>query len=116
MIYRDSEKWALCPQKVTYTKEGINFEEYTNNPTWWQNFAQKWDNIEILEIVDAEYTQDEIDRLNKVKSMSEGHGAAVRQYVETGEFPQGMDMAELLRAGKITNKIIPTEYQETHDS
>ena len=33
--------------------------------------------------------------------MSEGQGEAVKTYVETGEFPEGLDLAKLLRTGKI---------------
>jgi hypothetical protein len=40
--------------------------------------------------------------------MSEGQGEAV----ETGEFPTGMDLAELLRTGEIKSNIIPAEYRD----
>jgi hypothetical protein len=44
--------------------------------------------------------------------MSEGQGEAVKTYVETGEFPEGMDLAKLLRTGKIKSNIIPAEYRD----
>jgi hypothetical protein len=44
--------------------------------------------------------------------MSEGHGEAVKTYVETGEFPTGMDLVELLRTGEIKSNIIPAEYRD----
>jgi len=44
--------------------------------------------------------------------MSEGQGEAVKTYVETGEFPTGMDLAKLLRIGKIKSNIIPAEYRD----
>ena len=113
MIYRDNGEWKLCPKKVTYkNKDGEIIEEYTNKPIWYQNFAEKWGTFEVIEIIDAEYTQEEIGRLESVKMMSEGHGEAVKQYVETGEFPAGMDLAELLRTGKIKSNIIPAEYRD----
>ena len=112
MIYRQNGEWKLCPKKVKYQRDGENFEEYTNKPIWYTNFAKMWSDFEVIEIVDAEYTQEEIDRLDKIKHMSEGHKEAVVQYVETGEFPEGMDMADLLRTGKIKSNIIPSEYRE----
>ena len=44
--------------------------------------------------------------------MSEGHGEAVKTYVETGEFPEGLDLAKLLRTGEIKSNIIPAEYRD----
>ena len=44
--------------------------------------------------------------------MSEGHGEAVKTYVETGEFPEGLDLSELLRTGEIKSNIIPAEYRD----
>ena len=112
MIYRDKNVWKLCPKKVMYSRDGETFEEYTNNPLWYTNFAKMWSDFEVIEIVDAEFTQEQKDRLEKVKHMSEGHGEAVKQYVETGEFPEGMDLADLLRTGKIKNNVIPEQYRD----
>ena len=113
MIYRKNNSWKLCSKKVKYKrKDGEIVEEYTNKPIWYQNFAKKWEGFEVLEITDVEFSQEEKDRLEKVKHMSEGHREAVEQYVETGEFPEGMDMANLLRTGKIKSNIIPAEYRE----
>ena len=112
MLYRDNGEWKLCPKKVIFEQNGEQKEEYTNKPEWYQNFAKKWEGFEVLAVTDAEFSQEEIARLEKVKNMSEGHSEAVRKYVETGEFPEGMDLAELLRTGKIKSNIISSEYQE----
>ena len=109
MIYRDNSEWKLCPKKVIFEQNGEQKEEYTNKPEWYQNFAKKWEGFEVLEITDAEFSQEEIARLEKIKNMSEGHSEAVRKYVETGEFPEGMDLAELLRTGEITKDVIPAK-------
>jgi len=112
MIYRSNGEWKLCPKKVTYIKDGETFEEYTNKPEWYKNFAQKWEGFEVIDIVGAEYTDKQIERLEKVKHMSEGHKEPVIEYIKTGEFPEGEDMAKLLKEGKITNNIIPEEYRD----
>ena len=112
MIYRKNGRWALCPKKVTYEKDGETCEEYTNKPEWYENFAKKWGNFEVLSIEDTKFSNSEIDRLDKVKNMSEGHREAVIEYIQTGEFPEGEDMAKLLKEGKITNNIIPEEYRD----
>ena len=110
MIYRNKGEWKLCPKKVKYQrKDGEIIEEYTNKPEWYQNFAKKWEGFEVLEVTDAEFSQEEIGRLEKIKNMSEGHSEAVRKYVETGEFPEGMDLAELLRTREITKDVIPAK-------
>ena len=110
MIYRDNGEWKLCPKKVKYQrKDGEIIEEYTNKPEWYQNFAKKWEGFEVLEITDADFPQEVKDRLEKVKHMSEGHSEAAREYIQTGEFPEGMDLAELLRTGVITKDVIPTK-------
>ena len=112
MIYRDNGEWKLCPKKVTIDKSGETEEKYTHKPEWYQNFAKKWGEFEVIEVVDAEYTQEEKDRLEKVKNMSEGHGEAVELYVETGNFPTGYDLAELLRTGQIKSNVIPEKYRD----
>ena len=113
MIYRDKNEWKLCPKKIKYQRNDEEIvEEYTNTPIWYTNFAKMWSDFEVIEIVDAEFTQEEIKRLEKVKHMSEGHKEAVVQYIKTGEFPEGMDLANLLRIGKIKTNIIPSEYRE----
>ena len=112
MIYRNNGQWKLCPKKVIINQNGEEKEEYTNKPGWYINFAKKWGGFEVLEITDANYTQEEINRLEKVKHMSEGHAEAVRKYVKTGEFPEGMDLADLLRTGKIKSNVITAEYRD----
>ena len=113
MIYRENNEWKLCPKKVKYQRDDEEIVgEYTNTPIWYTNFAKMWSDFEVIEIVDAEFSQEQKDRLEKVKHMSEGHGGAVKQYVETGEFPEGMDLANLLRTGKIKTNIIPSEYRD----
>ena len=112
MIYRENNEWKLCPKKVMYQRDGVTFEDYTNKPIWYTNFAKMWSDFEVIEIVDAGYTQEEKDRIEKVKHMSEGHKEAVVTYIKTGEFPEGMDLANLLRTGKIKSNIIPSEYRD----
>lgn len=107
MIYRNNGEWKLCPKKVKFKSNGKEIEEYTNKPIWYENFEKKWGGIEVLEIVDAEFTQEQIERFEKVKNMSEGHGEAVTKYIETGEFPDGYDLSELLRTGEIKTNVIP---------
>ncbi len=112
MIYRNKGEWKLCPKKVVISQNGEFIVEYTNKPEWYANFAEKWEGFEVIEITDAEYSQEKINRLEKVKHMSEGHGAAVKKYVETGEFPEGYDLADLLRTGQIKSNVIPEEFVE----
>ena len=113
MIYRENNEWKLCPKKVKYQRDDEEIvEEYTNTPIWYTNFAKMWDDFEIIEIVNVEYIQEQIERLEKVKHMSEGYKEAVVQYVKTGEFPEGMDLANLLRTGKIKSNIISSEYRD----
>ena len=112
MIYRENNEWKLCPKKVKYQRNDEEIVEHTNTPIWYTNFAKMWSDFEVIEIVDAEYTQEQINRLEKVKHMSEGHKEAVIQYIKTGEFPEGMDLADLLRTGKVQSNIIPSEYRD----
>lgn len=113
MIYRENGKWKLCPKKVKYkNKDEEVVEEYTNNPIWFKNFAKKWEYFEVLEITDAGHTNKQKARIKKVKRMSEGHGEAVELYVKTGNFPEGYDLAELLRTGQVKSNIIPEKYMD----
>lgn len=111
MIYREANQWALCPLEVTYEQNGKQLTAYTHDKQWWQNFADKWEHTRIVNFTKAEHPQIYFERLEKVKYMGEGHGEAVKRYVETGEFPDEYDLAQLLHDGKVKPDMIPEEYQ-----
>lgn len=89
MLYRESNEWKLCPYVVKYIQNGEELEEFTHNKQWWIDFSSKWGNIEILSFIEAQYSLDQLDRLEEIKNMDEGFIEECKNYVNTGIFPEG---------------------------
>ena len=70
MIYRENGRWKLCPKKVKFVDKGEKKEEYTNKPLWYKNFEKRHgqERLEVSEITEAEYSQEEKNRLEKIEA------------------------------------------------
>ncbi|MCC5911305.1 MAG: hypothetical protein JJT76_12790 [Clostridiaceae bacterium] len=91
MLYRKDDQWALCPYKVKYVQNEEELEAYTHDKQWWLNFAEKWDHTEILEFQDAEYTEEQLARLEEIRHYNKALMDECRAYAEEGTFPEGLE-------------------------
>lgn len=100
MLYWKDGQLNLCPHKVNYTQHGEQQEAYTDNKAWWENFAQQWDHTTIESFENVNYTAEQLQRYEEIKSMPEGHAAVCGKYVEDGSFPEGSHPLENLQLKK----------------
>lgn len=77
----------LCPYKVIYTQHGEHHEQYVGNKNWWLDFADKWDHTQIIEIVEMDYTDEQLARYEDVKFLPEDFYDIYSNYVADGSFP-----------------------------
>lgn len=90
IIYEDG-KYTPCTYKVTLKNRGIEETHYANFRTHWQDMVAKHDHLTDLKFEEITFTAEQDARLQEIAELniSEGFQAEVRQYVKTGEFPEG---------------------------
>ena len=103
MLYFKDGQLNLCPHKVFYTQNGEEYEAYTNDKQWWENFAEQWDHTTINTFEDVVYSEAQVLRFEAIKHNPEGFADVCAMYVETGQFPSApghplepQEMKELL--------------------
>lgn len=89
MLYRAGNRWELCPYKVNYVQHGQEIEQYTHDPQFWEDFADRWDHTEIQSVEEVTYTDAEKERAEEVRRVPNGFHSAVVNYVKDGTFPEG---------------------------
>jgi len=82
----------MSVEKVRYVQHGEEKEQYVGaeGHDWWVDFANRWEHTEIIEFVEAEYTQEQLARFEKIKHM-EASEEILESYVKNGAFPEGID-------------------------
>src|SRR5699024_9838747 len=80
--------------KVVYKQHGKDYEDYTNDKEWWEDFAEKWKHTEIIEFATPEFTQEQHRRLEEVKHLGEAYAHFAEEYVLNGLFPNQVENVE----------------------
>lgn len=87
MLYKNKEGLKLSNLKVKYTQNGKEKEQFVGEEgkQWWIDFADKWENTNIIEFVDITYTVEQLSRFEEIKDfkyLTED----VENYVDDGAF------------------------------
>ena len=94
MIYYENG-WHLCNEKVKYIQHGEELIQYvmSEGHDWWVDFEEKWEHTEIIEFIPVEPTEMQLNRFEEMIQLNvpEGYSAELSNYVESGEFPEGIN-------------------------
>lgn len=95
LIYFKNNRWNVSTEKVRYIQHGEEIEQYVGveGKQWWIDFEEKWDHTEILEFIPVGLTEEQQIRFDEIIQLNikEGHSAELSNYVENGEFPEGIN-------------------------
>ena len=84
LYQKDNGEWALYPYIVRYTHKEEKVEQLTDDVEWFNKFADKWEDFTIDEVVELEYTQEQLDRLAEVQGIEAKHFNEIYDYVLNG--------------------------------
>ena len=84
LYLKDNGEWALYPYIVRYTRKEEKVEQLTDDVEWFNKFADKWEDFTIDEVVELEYTQEQLDRLAEVQNIPVKHFDEISDYVING--------------------------------
>lgn len=87
MLFRKGRQWELSPYKIKYTQHGETHSQFAHDKKWWLDFADTWEHTKIIEIVDVEYTIEQLERYVNIKHMPEDFGDIYSEYVLNGNLP-----------------------------
>lgn len=92
IIYEDGE-YTPCTYRVTLQNRGIEETHYTNFRTYWEDMVAKHDNLTNLNFEEVAFSAEQNARLQEISELDipQGFQAEVREYVETGNFPEGYE-------------------------
>ena len=91
MIEYKNGKYKKCDYKVILKNRGNEETHYTNDKEYWQDMVAKHEHLTDLTFTEFSLTVEQEDRLAEVNenNIGRGHQAEVRNYIETGELPEG---------------------------
>jgi hypothetical protein len=86
MLYQKNNELILSDKKVTYTERGETKEKYIGleGEQWWNDIATKHEHINIVEITEVTYTNEQLARYEEVKTLK-GNLESLREYILNGE-------------------------------
>lgn len=84
LYLKDNGEWALYPYIIRYTHKEEKVEQLTDDVEWFNKFADKWEDFTIDEVVELEYTQEQLDRLAEVQNIPVKHFDEISDYVING--------------------------------
>ena len=94
MLVKNGSKLKLYPWKVKYIQHGEEVEQWAlPNKEWWIDFAEKWENTEIIEFVEMNLTGEQLARAREIEQLiiDEGHRDICIDYILDGVFPEGIN-------------------------
>jgi len=85
LLYEKNNELKLSDKKVIFTERGEQKEKYIGieGEQWWNDLANKHEHINIVEIVEVNYTDKQLERFEKVKDII-GDTGELEDYIENG--------------------------------
>lgn len=101
VLYKDNGELKLSVTKVKYIRDGEELEQFVGGEgkQWWLDFVEKWDHTEIIEFVDAEYTNEQLSRFDEVKNLAISE-VVLEQYIANGTIGDGLELLALKNENK----------------
>jgi hypothetical protein len=86
LLYEKNNELQLADKKVIYTERGETKEKYIGleGEKWWNDIANKHEHINIVEITEVTYTNEQLARYEEVKTLK-GNLESLREYILNGE-------------------------------
>jgi len=71
MLYEKNNELQLADKKVIYTERGETKEKYIGleGEQWWNDIANKYEHINIVEITEVTYTNEQLARYEEIKAL-----------------------------------------------
>jgi predicted mannosyl-3-phosphoglycerate phosphatase (HAD superfamily) len=93
MIIYENGEYTPCTYRVTLQNRGVEDVHYTNFRTYWENMVAKHDHLTNLNFEEVTFSAEQDARLQEISGLGipQGFQSQVREYVETGNFPDGYD-------------------------
>lgn len=95
MVFYKNRRWHLCNEKVKYTQNGKEIEQYVGSEghDWWEDFEQKHEHTEIIEFIPVEPTEEQLIRLEEINELNipDGFSDMVSNYVKDKIFPESFN-------------------------
>jgi len=96
MIYKENNDLVMANEKVLYKRNGETIEQYVTSEgkEWWLDFAEKWEDMTIVEFVDVVYTSEQLARFEEVVNTNISE-AVLNDYVMDGIVGEGLEVVML---------------------
>lgn len=104
LYQKDNGEWALYPCIIRYTHKGEQVEKLTDDVSWFEKFAEKWEDFEINEVVELEYTQEQLDRLAEVQGIETKHFDEIYDYIMDGNIRVDSDVFAKKNIARLRNE------------
>ena len=101
---KDNGEWALYPYIVRYTHKEEKVEQLTDDVEWFNKFADKWEDFTIDEVVELEYTQEQLDRLAEVQGIETKHFDEIYDYIMDGNIRVDSDVFAKKNIARLRNE------------
>jgi len=84
-LYRqDNGMWGLYPYIINCTDNGVQEQKYDADKTFYEKMAEKRSNFILNEVIEIEYTPEQIIRLEEVQGIDYKHYDELYDYVING--------------------------------
>ena len=93
MVIYENGEYTPCTYKVTLQNNGVEDVHYTNFRTYWEDMVAKHDHLTNLNFEEVTFSAEQDVRLQEISELDipQGFQSQVREYVETGNFPDGYE-------------------------
>ena len=109
LYIKDNGEWALYPYIIRYTHKGEQVEQMTDDVEWLNKFADKWEDFTIDEVVELEYTQEQLDRLAEVQGIEAKHFNEIYDYVLNGNISVDSEVFAKKKIQELTQSLTNAE-------
>jgi len=92
IIYENGE-YTPCTYRVILQNRGVEETHYANFRTYWEDMVAKHEYLTNLSFEEITFSAEQDARLQEISGLDipQGFQAEVREYVENGNFPEGLD-------------------------
>ena len=93
MVIYENGEYTPCTYRVTLQNRGVEETHYANFRTHWEDTVAKHDHLTNLNFEEVTFSAEQDVRLQEISELDipQGFQSQVREYVETGNFPDGYE-------------------------